>query len=281
MVNVIIVENLGNEFDLGNIEAGKIHLLTDGSIVRNTTTGELSVDVSALGITNTLSLAGTTLISTVNGTVANQDLLSAIQTGETVTALSYNATTTELSYTDEDGVVSTIDLSALTTDIYVDGATFNAGTSVLTLTDNDGGTGDIVIDLSAFVVSITDNGDGTYDIVQNGATVGTIDTKDGVSADAGQALTLGSDGLPYLDAASLASDSVVDNGDGTFTHTAVDGTVVTFDAKLGVSADAGNLLVNGSDVLPFVDASAIRTLADVEVQDAFGVTLYYSFSTNA
>ena len=33
MVNVIIVENLGNEFDLGNIEAGKIHLLTDGSIV--------------------------------------------------------------------------------------------------------------------------------------------------------------------------------------------------------------------------------------------------------
>ena len=220
-VNVVIVPNLGNEFDLGTLEANKIHILTDNSIVRNPTTGELSVDVSALGITHTLSLVGTVLSSEVNGVTATQDLLSAIQAGETVTALSYNATTTELSYTDEDGNVSVIDLSALTTDIYVSGGSFDAGTSVLTLVDNDGVTPDITIDLSSFVVSVVNNNDGTYDVMQNGVSVGQIDTKDGVSTDAGNLLSIGTDGLPYE------------------------------------------------------NASTIRTaILDIEVQDAFGVTLY-------
>lgn len=277
-VNVVLVQNLGNEFDLGNIETGKIHLLTDGSIVRNPTTGELSVDVGVLGITNTLSLAGTSLTSNVNGTVANQDLLAAIQAGETVTSLSVDNVAHTITYTREDGTTDVIDLAAATTEIYVDGGSFDATTGVLTLTDNDGASPDVVIDLSGYAVTVVDNADGTYDVNQNGASVGTIDLAP--STDAGNLITQGTDGRVFIDASAIGTDTFVDNGDGTVTHNALDGTAVTFDAKLGVSADAGNLLVDGTDVLPFVDAGTIRALADIEIQDAFGSTLYYAYSTN-
>src|SRR5690606_4938469 len=39
---------------------------------------------------------------------------------------------------------------------------------------------------------------------------------------------------------SANSDALVDNGDGTFTHTAVDGTVVTFDANTSTITDNGD-----------------------------------------
>jgi len=225
-VSVVYTNNLGNEFDLGNIEANKIHIKTNSTIIRDPLTGELGVDPAALAITNALALTGSTLESTVSGQMASVDLLPAIQAGETVTVLGYDPATTMLSYTDEDGNVTAVDLSALTSDIYVDGASFDATSMMLTLTDNDGGTPDVVVDLSSLVMTITNNGDGTYTFVQGSNSV-VVDTKDGVSADAGNLASLGSDGLP------------------------------------------------------FVSASAIRQLADVEVQDAFGVTLYYAFSSNA
>ena len=47
-VLVVTTSNLGNEFDLGVIEAGKIHIKVDGvTITRNIATGVLSVDPSA------------------------------------------------------------------------------------------------------------------------------------------------------------------------------------------------------------------------------------------
>lgn len=212
MASVILVGNLGNEFDLGNIEGGKIHLLTDGSIVRDPGTGELSVDVSALGITNILSLAGTVLTSTVNGQAADQDLAAAIEAGETVTVLDYDPATTTLTYTDEDGNDTTVDLSALTTDIYITGGSFDAGSMQLTLTDPDAGTPDVVIDLSTLLLVVTDNGDGTYELAQGGNT-STIDTRDGVSADAGNLLGLGADQKALLveaDVAALATEELTD-----------------------------------------------------------------------
>src|SRR5690606_28192733 len=44
------------------------------------------------------------------------------------------------------------------------------------------------------------------------------------------------------------SDVLVDNGDGTFTHTAADGTVVTFDANTTAMVD------NGDATYPFTNA---------------------------
>ena len=48
MTNLVHVNNLGNDFDIGVIEASKIHVKVDGtSILRDTSTGVLSVDPSA------------------------------------------------------------------------------------------------------------------------------------------------------------------------------------------------------------------------------------------
>ena len=48
MTNLVHVNNLGNDFDIGVIEASKIHVKVDGTtIVRDTSTGVLSVDPSA------------------------------------------------------------------------------------------------------------------------------------------------------------------------------------------------------------------------------------------
>lgn len=114
----------------------------------------------------------------VDGTTVVRDATTG-ELSSPVTTLGYNAATSQLSYLDEAGNTTTIDLSALTTDIYVNGANFNAATSVLTLTDNDAGTGDVTIDLSALL---------------------------GVSTDAGNVLTNGTDGKPLLTSAALCAD---------------------------------------------------------------------------
>lgn len=46
--NVVTLNNLGNDFDIGQIEPSKIHVKVDGTtITRDSTTGTLSVDPSA------------------------------------------------------------------------------------------------------------------------------------------------------------------------------------------------------------------------------------------
>lgn len=69
-----------------------------------------------------------------------------------------------------------IDLSQFTTDVFVNGGAWDAVNQILTLSDNDGGTADITVDLSSLL---------------------------GVSTDAGNLLTDGTDGKPLLDPASL------------------------------------------------------------------------------
>jgi len=154
MVQVITPGNLGNEFDLGVIEANKIHVNFDGtSIVRNVGTGVVSAVTPAT--TNTLAAVAPNLTSTVNGVVATVDLTTLIQATETLTSISYNALTKTLTYTDEDGVVQNLDLSTLATDIFVTGGSYNAATGVLTLTDNDGGTADVTINLQDLKIVVT------------------------------------------------------------------------------------------------------------------------------
>lgn len=127
-------------------------------------------------------------------------------------ALSFNNGTNELTLTNNGAADTVIDLSALTADIYVTGASM-VGT-VLTLTDNDAGTPDVTIDLAAFV--------------------------SGPSADAGNLLTTGTDGLSLL--------------------TSV------------VSGDANNVIGTGSDGLAFFDSSTLAACTD-----AFGVDIFRAF----
>lgn len=225
--NIVTLPNLGNDFDLGIIEANKIHLNVDGtSIVRNAGTGVLSVSPAGLSISNALAFAGTSLTSTVNGQAATVDLATLVQNAETLTSMTYDTNTKMLAYTDEHGGVTSVDLSALAVDIFITGASFDAASLVLTLTDADAGTPDVTVDLSTLKVTLVDNGDGTFTIAQ---------------------------------------------GSNSY----------TFDTKEGVSADAGNLLVAGTDGKPLLNPGAVRGLLDVEVQDAFGTTLYFAASTNA
>lgn len=252
-VNVVTPSNLGNEFDLGVIEGSKIHIKVDGtSIVRNAGTGVISAVTPAT--TNDLSLVGTNLTSTVNGVADTQDLLTAIQAGETLTVLAvgataaaaltytdedgtattynltnvikdgetttilaYNPATTTLSYTDEDGGVTAVDLSALAADIFVNGGSFNPATLILTLTDNSGTTPDVTVDLSQLLVTVTNNGDGTYTLAQAGSST-VIDTRDGVSADAGNLLTVGTDLKPLLAPATVTALATVDVQDAFGVH---------------------------------------------------------------
>ena len=113
---------------------------------------------------------------------------------ETVTVLSYNSSTHSLSFTNEQGATNSIDLAALTTDIYATGLSLSGG--VLTLSDNDGDTTNVTVDLNALQSILTDNSDGTYTHNNGTDTIVTIDTRDGISSDSGNQLTLGADGRP-------------------------------------------------------------------------------------
>ena len=153
MVQVITPGNLGNEFDLGVLEANKIHVKLDGTLQRNVGTGEIGLNPAST--TNVLAAVAPNLSSTVNGVVATVDLTALVQATETLTSLSYNALSKVLTYTDEDGVAQALNLSTLATDIYVNGGNYNAATGVLTLTDNDGGTGDVTINLQDLKIVVT------------------------------------------------------------------------------------------------------------------------------
>ena len=147
--NVVTVPNLGNDFDIGVMEANKIHVKIDGTTLVRSAAGVVSVNPTALATTNVLdNPSAANLRSTVNGVAGTLDLTPLIQAGETNTTLTYNAATKTLTYTNEDGLIATIDLSALAADIFVTGGTYDPATMVLTLSDNDGVTPNITINLA-------------------------------------------------------------------------------------------------------------------------------------
>src|SRR3546814_7863620 len=88
---------------------------------------------------------------------------------------------------------------------------------------------------------------GTYTITNADGTTVTIDTP-------GDVLTELQDNTSdiYNEIQTLItanSDALLDNGDGTFTHTAADGTVVTFDATTSTVPDngAGTYTITNAD----------------------------------
>lgn len=95
-------------------------------------------------------------VSTVAGVVTVRDAL---------TSMTYNPINKALSYLNENGEVSTADLSALAIDMTVTGAAYSLATGILTLSESNGGP-TVAVDLSALkavntAMSIAGNGDGT------------------------------------------------------------------------------------------------------------------------
>ncbi len=97
-----------------------------------------------------------------------------------------------------------------------------------------------------------------------------------LSTDAGNLLTVGSDGGTYLDLATIpvteTTTTLVDNGDGTFTYTNEDGIAVTIDSK-------GTLVDNGDGTFTFTDAAGTvvtwsETLTSLEQDNVTGNITY-------
>jgi len=162
--------------------------------------------------------------------------LSSLSTG-TITNLVDNGDGT-ITYTNEEGTVQTMDIASIAQN----------NESVTTLTDNGDGTytytseDGTAVTFDANTSTVTDNGDGTYTITNADGTTATIDVP-------GDVLTELQDNTSdiYTEVISLInteivanSDALVDNGDGTFTHTAADGTVVIFDANTSTVTDNGD-----------------------------------------
>ena len=159
----------------------------------------VTTDGNGVGVTQS-GVSGHVVDIVLLSTDADNDVTTGSDGGvyfeESLTSLTYDGTNTTLTFTDENGVVSNIDLSALTSDIFVNGATYNAASTTLTLSDNDPATPDVVVDLSTLRSIITpDLATGSWSHDDGNGTVQTILS---TSSDADNQLSIGADGGSYL-----------------------------------------------------------------------------------
>lgn len=194
---------------------------------------------------------GNTSILTDNGdgTFTHNDGAGTLVTfngaPDQITSLSYSTVTKVLTYTDEQNVATSISLAALAADIYVNAATFNPTTNILTLNDTSTTTAAVTVDMSALRAILTDHMDKTYTFNDGAGTTTLIDARadstaispaaangtgavgtstlkarqdhqhpaQGVSADAGNSIAVGTDGLHYFKQAvtTLVFDPVADS----------------------------------------------------------------------
>ncbi|MGV3763427.1 hypothetical protein, partial [Parapedobacter sp.] len=132
-----------------------------------------------------------------------------------------------------------------------------------------------VVTFDANTSTVTDNGDGTYTITNADGTTVTIDV-------AGDVLTELQDNTSAIyteiqNIITAGSDALVDNGDGTFTHTAADGTATTFDVTQSGTGDPNTNSTTGSAGDIYVDENTgdIYTY-DGTTWQAANVNLYNS-----
>ncbi|MFD2037538.1 beta strand repeat-containing protein, partial [Belliella marina] len=176
---------------------------------------------------------------TINGdtfTSIEEYIENIVALNETVTTLVDNGDGT-YTYTSEDGTVTVVDVPASVVNqfedivnsgpVTINGDTFN---SIEEYIEN-------IVSLNETVTTLVDNGDGTYTYTSEDGTVTVVDVPGDVVTN------IQNEGDIYNEIINLIetnSDILVDNGDGTFTHTAADGTVVTFDANTTTLADNGD-----------------------------------------
>src|SRR5690606_40465024 len=108
-----------------------------------------------------------------------------------------------------------------------------------------------IVETNETVTTLVDNNDGTYTYTSEDGTVTTVDVPADIVNQFDTIVNSGPvtvDGTTYTSVeeyfetiVTSNSDALVDNGDGTFTHTAADGTVVTFDANTTAMVDNGEI----------------------------------------
>lgn len=161
-----------------------------------------------------------------------------------------------------------VDLGSLN-DIYVNGGNYNPATMVLTLSDNDGTTPDVTLDLSTLISAMTDNGNGTYTHSAGGVST-VIDTT--VATDA----TIDGDGVNTplsVNCAAIVANcnlattgdivpasSLIDNGDGTYTHTNGNGVVTVINTN--TPHTASNVVNNGDGTYTHTNSDGDVTVID-------------------
>ncbi|APY12186.1 hypothetical protein BWZ22_13550 [Seonamhaeicola sp. S2-3] len=264
------VDEYGNTQIINISDLETLTVLTDNGDGTFTYTDEDGNDVTFDA--NTTSMAdngdGTYTLTNANG--------DSIVVDTNANTSAYDNSNSGLTSTNVQGALDELanDL-ANTTDALVDN-----GDGTFTHTAVDG----TVVTFDANTTSMVDNGDGTYTLTNaNGDSI-VVDTNANTSSydntNSGLASTNVQDALDEL-ANDLANttDALVDNGDGTFTHTAVDGTVVTFDANTTSMADNGDgtytlTNANGDSIVVNTNANTSTYdntnsgLASTNVQDA-------------
>ncbi|WP_407933274.1 autotransporter outer membrane beta-barrel domain-containing protein, partial [Aequorivita sinensis] len=161
----------------------------------------------------------------------------------------------QFTYIDQNGDIQTIDISDLETLTFLG---LNVDGHTLEYTDEDGVVTSIdleqVIKNFETITTLTANGDGTYTFINEAGEVTIIDVIGDVVTN------IQNQGDIYNEIISIITantDVFVDNGDGTFTHTAANGAVVTFDANTTSMVD------NGDGTYTFTNANGETITVDV------------------
>lgn len=165
--------------------------------------------------------------------------------------LAWNNATRILTFTNLAGTANTIDLSDLAVDVFTDSATLTGTT--ITFQPNDAGTAtDFTIDLADFLGSFTGPVAGVYTYDDGQGNTYTIDVKDGISADANNDLTLGTDGLPFFTETLTTLVGMTAALPNQINYTDEAGTAGSLTL---VSTDANNATTAGTDGKLFTRAS--------------------------
>lgn len=252
----VLTTNLRSEdFSIGTEFANEISVLLGAGFVRNATTGKWELDPAAIATTNALAATGTTITSTVNGVDAALDIEPAVDaaTPDLVKDLTFDAATGIWTITKNDGSSSTVSSPV---EQFLSSSSYDAATSTLTLSMADGT--DVDVDLSGLVDAYTLTAGDGVDVTGDGSSATPWVVAAKVDPAAINALTNGPAGL-LLDPADIPTTNT-----------------------LAAGATAGTIksTVNGVDSNDLDLGAIVRPLADLEMQDAFGVTIGYAYTTN-
>jgi hypothetical protein len=239
-VNVITPSNLGNEFDLGVVESGKIHIKVDNNTIkRDATTGVLSAE--GLNLEDLIAQGHAIAnIKDASGAVIGQLKETIIQIADGLNSTTITAEDgTQTSITKIGTVSLVLDPVAKTIQSVVNGVASTA------------------VDISAFYADIN------------------VDSIDSTNAANYIWKLKETDGTEHtLDLSSLVAITTTNGQTITFSGNGTTATPLSAELKID-SAVSGNLLKAGAGGA-YVQPSDVTALATVDVQDAFGTHLYYA-----
>ena len=228
------------------------------------------------GAVTTIDAASLETLTTVTNTISGNTIATytdedgvSFDIDETITSLVDNGDGT-FTFTHEDGLTTTIDAASLETLTAV--AQLVTGNTIATYTDEDG----VVWDIDETITTLVDNGDGTFTFTAEGGAITTIDAASLETLTTVTQIVTGNAIASYTDEDGVSLDieesitSLVDNGDGTFSFFAEDGSESVIDGSGLETLTSVNQLVTGNVIAEYVAEDgtvfeieeSITTLAD-------------------